>query len=94
MSDHNGNGEYDETDGDCFEDMNENGSYDTDGGGEGIGGASDVAFYQASIEMPRLLPIYRFIPVGEETRFTVRTAVRNQPYATQATAPVVCGAIT
>jgi len=91
MTDKNGNGEYDASDGDCFEDMNGNGSYDTDAGGEGIGGASDVAFYQASIAMPRLLPIYNFIAVSNTTNFTVKTAVRNQPYALQATPAVICG---
>ena len=92
MTDKNGNGEYDADDGDCFSDLNENGKYDTDTGRDGVGGANDVAFYQANIVMPRLLPVASLIGFSPDYDMTVATAVRNQPYGTQKTPPVVCGA--
>lgn len=91
MTDINGNGAYDAADGDCFSDLNENGKYDTDTGRDGIGGANDVAFYQANIEMPRLLPVAKLLGFSPNYEMSVATAVRNQPYGTQKTPPVVCG---
>jgi Flp pilus assembly protein TadG len=91
MTDVNGNGEYDAADHDCFSDLNENGRYDTDTGRDGIGGANDVAFYEADIDMPRLLPVARLLGFSPNYQMSVSTAVRNQPYGVQKTPPVVCG---
>lgn len=91
MTDNNGNGQYDDDDGDCYEDANGNGEYDTDAGSDGIGGADDVVLYTATISAPRLMPIHAFLPtLGETIEFTLETAVRNQPYDAQATAAVIC----
>ena len=91
MTDHNGNGQYDQDDGDCWEDTNENGEFDTDYGTEGVGGASDVVIYSADISMPRLLPLDKFINVPSTIDMTVETAIRNQPYGGQGNPPVLCG---
>jgi Flp pilus assembly protein TadG len=91
MTDVNGNGQYDASDGDCFSDLNENGKYDTDTGRDGVGGANDVVFYQANIVMPRLLPVAKLLGFSPNYEMSVATAVRNQPYGTQKTPPVVCG---
>jgi Flp pilus assembly protein TadG len=91
MTDVNGNGQYDAADGDCFSDLNENGKYDTDTGRDGLGGANDVVFYQARIVMPRLLPVAQMLGFPANYDMTVSTAVRNQPYGTQKTPPVLCG---
>lgn len=91
MNDVNGNGQYDAADGDCFADLNENGEFDTDAGREGIGGANDVVFYTAEITMPRLLPVAGLIGFSPNYEMSVSTAIRNQPYGTQKTPPVVCG---
>lgn len=89
MTDNNENGQYDENDNDCFLDFNRNGTFDLDGGGAGVGGASDVVFYEVAIELPRLFPA-EFL--GQDLhRLTVQTAIRNQPFANQATPPVLCG---
>jgi len=91
MTDHNSNGEFDAADGDCWEDANNNGAYDTDAGKTGNGGADDVVLYTASVSTPRLLPLDGFLPsVGPNLDLTLKTAVRNQPYSTQAAAPVIC----
>jgi Flp pilus assembly protein TadG len=92
MTDVNGNGEYDAADDDCFSDLNENGKYDSDTGRNGVGGANDVAFYQANIDMPRLLPVAKLLGFPANYQMSVATAIRNQPYGTQKTPPVVCGA--
>lgn len=92
MTDVNGNGQYDEFDGDCWEDANENGEFDTDAGVDGRGGANDVVFYTATIAMPRLLPWHNFVPgLSPTIDMELKTAVRSQPYGTQATKPVICG---
>jgi len=91
MTDVNGNGKYDAADGDCFSDLNENGKYDSDSSRNGIGGANDVVFYKANIVMPRLLPVAQLLGFSPDYRMTVETAIRNQPYGTQKTPPIVCG---
>ena len=91
MTDNNGNGQYDAADDDCFQDFNRNDTFDLSGGEAGVGGANDVVFYTVEIEMPHLFPV-PFLWDSEDTyELTARTAVRNQPYATQPTPPVLCG---
>lgn len=89
VTDLNGNGEYDS--GDCFEDANENGVFDTNGGVAGQGGADDVVFYEVTVTMPRLVPVGGLIGVPENYTIRAQAAVRNQPYDDQAIPPTVCG---
>jgi Flp pilus assembly pilin Flp len=91
MSDEDGDGQYDEEDGDCFADLDEDGEYDTDTGRSGIGGANDVVFYEATLTMPRLVPLHSLIGGSPNYNLRADTAIRNQPYAAQRTPPVVCG---
>ena len=91
MTDVNGDGTYDEADGDCFSDLDEDGDYDTDSGRTGIGAANDVVFYTAEIDMPRLLPVAALIGFSPNYEMSVSTAIRNQPYGSQKVPPVVCG---
>ncbi len=91
MADKDGNGQLEADDSDWREDANGNGSYDTDAGKTGNGGADDVVLYSASISTPRILPLQNFLPgVGPTMEYTLQTAVRNQPYDKQATAAVIC----
>lgn len=91
LRDNDGDGVYDEDDGDCFADLNENGEFDTDTGRSGRGGANDVVFYEATLQMDALVPLANFL--GGESRYTIlaETAIRNQPWGTQSTPPTVCG---
>ncbi len=93
MTDNNGNGKYDASDEDCFEDANGNGTFDPDSGKSGTnGGADDVVLYTAKVSAPRILPLDRLVPgVSEKVEYTLRAAVRKQPYGQQPTAPVICG---
>ena len=93
VKDVGGDGSYDEDDGDCFEDLNDNGTFDIDAGRTGRGAANDVVFYNATLTMDALLPIRSFI--GGEDKYVLRatTAVRNQPWQEQAKPPVICGGV-
>lgn len=88
VTDYNYNGQYDEDD--CFQDMNENGSFDAVSGREGIGGADDVVFYVVKVDMPRLLPVHSLLGWSEKYGITATTAVRNQPFSRQRVPPTVC----
>jgi len=90
LTDNNGNGEYDEDDGDCWEDSNGNGVYDLDAGADGVGRASDMVYYRADISMPRLLPLDTFIGLPSTIDMTVETVVRNEPYYGRENPPVLC----
>ena len=86
------NGRYDASDMDCFEDLNRNGSFDLDTGRSGVGGASDVVLYEATVTMPRLFPTASLIGFSDEIRLSATAAVRNQPYDDQTVPPTLCGA--
>lgn len=88
ITDVNGNGAYDS--GDCWQDTNPNGSYDTDSGTAGIGGASDVVFYNVTLTLPRIVPMAGLLGLPDEHVITATTAVRSQPYADQRQPEVVC----
>lgn len=76
--------------GDCFEDVNNNGTYDTDTGATGLGSADDVVFYQVTVSMPRLFPIAKLLGWPANQTATSSVIIRNQPWANQATPPKVC----
>jgi Flp pilus assembly pilin Flp len=88
ITDYNHNGRYDP--GDCFQDLNENGEFDSVAGREGIGGADDVVLYDVTLTMPRLLPMASLLGWASEYRIHATTAVRNQPYSSQRVPPTVC----
>ncbi|MEQ9661807.1 MAG: pilus assembly protein [Parasphingopyxis sp.] len=90
VTDHNGNGSYD--DGDCWEDYNNNGTYDLDAGADGRGGADDVVFFGVMVERPRIVPVTSLVGVSDEYRVFAAAVVRTQPYATQAEPAVLCTA--
>ena len=87
----NENGQFDRADGDCWQDINDNGDFDTDAGAAGRGDANDVVFYTATASAPRLFPAHVFLPISARMELEAQTAVRNQPFGTQPTPPVLCG---
>jgi len=89
ITDRNGNGSYDV--GDCWEDANDNGTYDSDSGAAGIGGADDILYYKLTVTFPPLVDIGGFIPgLGGNHTSTLKTIIRRQPYAAQDTPPIRC----
>ncbi len=93
LVDNDGDGTYDEDEGDCFSDLNENGEFDLDTGREGRGGSNDVVFYEATLTMDALVPLANWLGGGSTYVLRAETAIRNQPWGSQATPPVVCGAV-
>jgi hypothetical protein len=75
-------GQYNSTD--CYEDRNNNGRYDaTFGGGDDLGTADDVIYYDVLVKVPRLFPFAGAIGLSPFTIVGARTLVRNQPYGDQ-----------
>lgn len=90
FTDANGNSSYD--DGECFEDVNGNGSWDADRGQSGNGGAEDVVLYRATMQIDRVLPVWRMLGQSQTKTITATTVLRNQPYNTStSTSEVICG---
>ena len=77
------------SDGEPFEDVNGNDSWDADRGIDGFGGARDAVLYTVSVEYPRLFPVANLI--GLSPTFTTEsvTVLRNQPFGMQETEAVV-----
>lgn len=75
-----------------YEDANNNGVWDADGGDAGQGGAKDRVVYTTNVSYPRLLPLHGFIPALSDTvRIRAVTVLENQPYSEQSqySAPTV-----
>lgn len=71
----------------AYVDANNNGSFDLDGGRDGIGGSRDVVVFVASAAYPRLV-ISSFVFGPGTTVLTSQTMLRNQPASDQAAAPI------
>lgn len=76
--------------GDCYEDANANGVYDTNSGSTGLGGADDIVYYEVTVSMPRLFPMAKLLGWSETQSATASTMVRNQPWANQAAPAIRC----
>lgn len=75
---------------DCYEDGNRNGVYDVSGGASGVGSAEDVLYYTVTVSFPRQFPGHKLLGLSSTQSATVKTIVRNQPFAEQAASPVRC----
>ena len=69
--------------GEPFQDANNNGTWDADGGDSGQGGAKDRTVYTATLSYPRFFPLYRLIGGSNTTKITASTVLENQPYSDQ-----------
>ena len=81
FTDTNSNGSYDA--GECFQDVNGNITWDSDGGRDGIGGANDVVEYTATVRYPSFIPGGAALGISPTTTITAKTVLRNQPFATE-----------
>lgn len=80
-TDTNGNGTCDA--GEPFQDNNNNGHWDKDGGDDGQGGAKDAVIYTANISYPRLFPMAGLIGMSSTSKVVASTILANQPYGEQ-----------
>lgn len=76
--------------GDCYEDANNNGTYDTNSGASGLGGADDIVYYEVTVSMPRLFPMAKFLGWSATQSATATTMVRNQPWSNQSAPTIRC----
>ncbi|MHA6766011.1 TadE/TadG family type IV pilus assembly protein [Sphingobium ummariense] len=70
--------------GEPYEDSNNSGSWDTDNGKGGQGGAQDSVVYSAQIVYPRLFPFMQVVGLPANVTLNASTALVNQPYGDQA----------
>jgi len=76
--------------GDCFVDVNGNGSWDSDAGKSGTGGSDDVVLYTATVTYREIFPVSGFLGWGSTRTLTATTMLRNQPYASQREPATIC----
>lgn len=76
--------------GDCFEDANNNGTYDTTPGDDGVGSADDVIYYTAKVVYPNLTPVGPLLSWTGTRTVQATTAVRNQPFTSRAEPTIIC----
>ncbi len=69
--------------GEPYQDDNNNGVWDADGGDSGEGGAKDRAVYTVTVTYPRFFPLYKLIGGSNTTEITATTILENQPYSDQ-----------
>jgi Flp pilus assembly protein TadG len=77
--------------GEPFQDNNNNGVRDSDGGDGGQGGAKDKVLYTVAVSYPRLFPVAGLLGMSDHVNLKATTVLSNQPYGDQAnyTAPSV-----
>lgn len=71
--------------GDCFVDMNGNGTWDDDLGKTGLGSANDVVVYTVSVSYKQWFGFTKKFGLNQTQRINATTILRNQPFATQTT---------
>jgi Flp pilus assembly pilin Flp len=77
--------------GDCFQDSNGNGVYDTERGRTGTGNSEDVIYFEVSMTYPHIVPIARLFGLSGNITTTQNTVLRNQPYAARnVSSAVIC----
>lgn len=80
-TDNNADGRCDN--GEPFQDDNNNGVWDSDGGDSGQGGAKDRTVYTVALTYPRFFPLYSIIGGSNTTKISASTVLENQPYSDQ-----------
>lgn len=80
-SDANENNQYDS--GECFEDEDGDGAWDSDVGQDGIGGPDDVVLYNVKVTYPRIFPMASLLGWSQTQEIQATTTLKNQPYGTQ-----------
>ncbi len=89
LTDANSNGTRDP--GECFTDVNGNGSWDTDRGNDGQGGGDEVVLYTAQMQLNRLFPAWKMLGQPQVATIRATTVLRNQPFNTNSVnSTVIC----
>lgn len=93
-----GNNDKTRNPGECYSDVNGNGTWDTDSGrSNNQGGASQVAVYTVTVTYPHWFPMPGLIALvtrqpqdTSDVRLSASTVLRNQPYAKSVTTRIIC----
>jgi len=70
--------------GESFEDLNGNDTWDSDRGRSGVGSARDAVLYTATATYISLFPVYTMLGWDGEKTISASTVLINQPYGAQA----------
>ena len=76
------NGSWDA--GDCYEDLNNSGTWESVAGRSGLGGSDDIVYYKVTVDFPRILPMTKIMGWSDMSKISAATIMRNQPYGAQA----------
>jgi len=87
FSDVDGDGQCDN--GEPFEDVNGNDTWDSDRGVDGMGGARDAVLYTVDVSYPRVFPLMRLLGFPPIVTNQTQTVLRNQPYGNQDTTTTI-----
>ncbi len=66
--------------GEPFEDVNGNGTWDADRGKGGFGGARDAVLYTVTVTFDRPFPLARMLGQSQTMQLSTQTVLRNQPF--------------
>jgi TadE-like protein len=79
-------------DGDCWTDLNENGTHDADSGKTGLGGSEDIIYYGVTVTYPPIIPATANLVNGGSDTWTIasNTVLRNEPYYVKKIYTPVC----
>ncbi|AMO71570.1 TadE/TadG family type IV pilus assembly protein [Sphingorhabdus sp. M41] len=81
FTDTNNDGEC--NDGEPYDDLNGNDSWDADRGAAGQGNAKDAVLYTVTVTYPRLFPMAEMIGLPQDEVIEASTVLRNQPFGEQ-----------
>lgn len=76
-------------DGDCYEDANNNGVYDTVLA-TGLGTADDIVRYRITVEYPNIMPVTGLLGWSSKQTISASTVLRNQPFTSRAQPTIRC----
>ncbi len=82
FTDSNGDGLC--ADGEPFEDVNGNDTWDADRGRDSAGGARDAVLYTVTVRYPRAFAFMSSVGLSDTVTAQARTVLRNQPFDQQA----------
>lgn len=76
--------------GDCFEDANNNATYDATLGDTGVGSADDIVYYTVNVAYPNLTPVGALLSWAPTRSVAATTVIRNQPFTSRAEPTTIC----
>jgi hypothetical protein len=72
----------------CFDDINNNGSWENDRGANGLGDAEDVIYYEVTATYPTLFKFSeKVLKLSGTTTIKLNTIVSNEPFAAVVNTP-------